>query len=120
MAWTSNKTTKIPNVWPSVIHLHTRSPAPDLSGRSLALSEVHKEMEPGHWDDVISWFYTIIEIAEWELSWPGSKDCDEIYRLNSDGRAAALYRSLLCQFIAVNETALALKPTDKPDCAESY
>jgi serine/threonine protein kinase len=109
-----------------VIDFQTRAllaprPRPGFIGTcSFASINAHDGMELGRRDDIISWFYTIVEIAERKLPWPGSKDRDETYRLKREATAAGLCRSLPPQFIAIYEATLALGFADEPNYGEFY
>jgi hypothetical protein len=87
---------------------------------SFASVNAHDGLELGRRDDIISWLYTVVEIAEKSLPWPGSKDRDKTYNLKKGITAAELCRSLPHQFITIYEATLALELQDEPNYPEFY
>jgi serine/threonine protein kinase len=80
----------------------------------------HTGTELSRRDDIISWLYTVVEMTEGKLPWPGKKDRQATYRLKKKARPAKLFRSLPSQFVEIFESALALGFYDRPDYARFY
>jgi serine/threonine protein kinase len=95
--------------------------APGFIGTcSFASLNAHDGMELGRRDDVISWIYTIIEITEKKLPWPGSKDREATVEAKTRGTPDVLCKSLGPQFMAIFDNALQLDFADKPDYEMYY
>jgi serine/threonine protein kinase len=87
---------------------------------SFASVNAHDGLELGRRDDIISWLYTVIEITERGLPWPGSKNREATYQLKKSSEPAHLCRSLPSQFIEIFESTLSLGFYDGPDYRRFY
>jgi serine/threonine protein kinase len=87
---------------------------------SFASVNAQDGLDLGRRDDIISWLYTIIEITERGLPWPGSKNRDATYQMKKNAKASELCRSLPPQFIEIYEATMELGFADPVDYERYY
>jgi serine/threonine protein kinase len=87
---------------------------------SFASVNAHAGQELNRRDDIISWLYTVIEITERGLPWPGSKNREATYQLKQTTTPVQLCRSLPSQFIEIFDRTLVLGFYDCPDYRRFY
>jgi serine/threonine protein kinase len=68
-----------------------------------ASANAHAEKRLSRRDDLISWFYSMIEIAVGKMPWPGSKDCDTTKRMKAGLSEVELCRGLPREFCEIWE-----------------
>jgi serine/threonine protein kinase len=66
-------------------------------------------------DDLISWFYCLVEMVEGALPWPGKEDREETYRMKMAMSPAKLARNLPPEFLSIWQYVCALKFAEAPD-----
>ncbi|KAH0795193.1 CK1 family protein kinase [Histomonas meleagridis] len=76
---------------------------------------VHKLIEPSRRDDVISWFYSIVELAKGELPWKNVKDNNLSMSCKQTITPEKLCSGLPRQFIEMWNSIKNLKFTDSPN-----
>ena len=74
----------------------------------------HDNYELSRRDDMLSWFYSVIELAEGKVPWPGSKDRELTEEMKKRSRAADLCRGLPDEFIEIYRRLRALKFEETP------
>lgn len=77
----------------------------------------HDNFELSRRDDLLSWFYSTIELAEGRVPWPGSKDRDLTEEMKKKSRAAELCKGLPDEFIEIYRRLRALKFEEAPPYA---
>ena len=77
----------------------------------------HQNYELSRRDDMLSWFYSVIELAEGKVPWPGSKDRELTEEMKKKTRAAELCRELPDEFIEIYRRLRALKFEEAPPYA---
>lgn len=75
----------------------------------------HDEIELSRRDDLVSWFYSTIELAEGKVPWPGSKDRELTERMKRKMHAKALCKALPPQFIEIYSYISKLKYEEEPN-----
>ena len=80
-----------------------------------ASTNVHKMIEPSRRDDIISWFYSIVELAKGELPWKNVKDHNLSMSCKQTITPEKLCSGLPKQFIAIWNSIKNLKFTDTPN-----
>jgi serine/threonine protein kinase len=80
-----------------------------------ASSNAHADKRLSRRDDLISWFYSMIELAEGKMPWPGSKDCDTTKRMKAELPTSELCRGLPQEFGAIWRMIRKLKFKQEPD-----
>ncbi|EAY10098.1 CK1 family protein kinase [Trichomonas vaginalis G3] len=65
-------------------------------------------------DDLMSWFYSVIELAEGHVPWPGSKDMELSEKLKTLMSAQDLCKSLPPEFIEIYKTIQSLQFDETP------
>jgi serine/threonine protein kinase len=66
-------------------------------------------------DDLISWFYSVVELADGVLPWPGSSNREETFRLKMEISPAVLAKSLPVQFVGIWEHISGLEFAEEPN-----
>jgi serine/threonine protein kinase len=90
--------------------------APGYIGTTRYASlHAHEQMELSRRDDLISWFYSLLEIVEGRTPWPGSANKEKAIRMKRRMQAEELCRHLPMQFIAIWELISALEYGDEPN-----
>lgn len=74
----------------------------------------HDNYELSRRDDMLSWFYSVIELAEGKVPWPGSKDRALTEEMKKKTRATDLCRGLPEEFIEIYRRLRALKFEEAP------
>ncbi|KAK8835651.1 hypothetical protein M9Y10_042366 [Tritrichomonas musculus] len=87
---------------------------------SFASLNAHEGKELGRRDDIFSWIYTVIEMVDKRLPWPGSKDREKTYRLKQQIRPYDLCHSLPRAFTTIYIKTLDYNFEDKPDYPSFY
>ncbi|OHS99259.1 hypothetical protein TRFO_08512 [Tritrichomonas foetus] len=87
---------------------------------SFASVNAHEGKELGRRDDIFSWFYTVIEMVERRLPWPGSRDREKTYRTKQTIQPMQLCRSLPRQFATIYMKTQGLTFYDRPDYQSYY
>lgn len=87
---------------------------------SYASLRAHEEKSLGRRDDIVSWFYTIVEAVERRLPWPGSKNKEQTHEFKKLYTIDQLCQSLPHQFITIMKKNMTLSYDDKPDYNEYY
>ena len=82
---------------------------------SFASVHAHEGKELGRRDDILSWIYTLVEMVDRRLPWPGSRDREKTYRTKQTIQAITLCRSLPRQFVQIYMKTQSLDFADKPD-----
>ena len=75
----------------------------------------HKEMQLSRRDDMISWFYSVIELVEGRLPWPGSRDLDETIRMKKKMSVREMSPALPWQFTAIWRLLKRLRFKEEPN-----
>jgi len=75
----------------------------------------HDSYELSRRDDLISWFYSLIELAEGKVPWPGSKDRKNTEKLKRNTKPEKLCKSLPKVFIGIYVYIMELGFDEKPD-----
>ena len=87
---------------------------------SFASLNAHEGKELGRRDDIFSWIYTVIEMVDKRLPWPGSKDREKTYRLKQQIRPYDLCHSLPRAFTTIYLKTMGYQFEDKPDYQGFY
>jgi hypothetical protein len=87
---------------------------------SFASIHAHDGKDLGRRDDIISWLYTIVEITERGLPWPGSKNREATYQTKKSATAEQLCRSLPAQFMEIYDATMRLEFEDEVDYQRFY
>lgn len=69
----------------------------------------------GKRDDIISWLYSIVEMTDKRLPWPGSKDREKTLEIKRTIQVPILFKNLPKQFQKIYFKTLCLGFYDKPD-----
>lgn len=75
----------------------------------------HNYNELGRRDDIISWIYTMVELADSKLPWPGTKDREATRTMKRDITATSLLKSFSDEILDIYREVRKLKYEDKPD-----
>ena len=65
-------------------------------------------------DDMISWFYSVVELFDGALPWSDSKDNNTLYLLKRDAKSADLCSHLPAQFVEIYRRLRVLKYEEEP------
>ena len=82
---------------------------------SFASIYAHDGEDLSRRDDLISWFYSVIELVQRRLPWPGSKDREETYRIKKSIEPEELCKNLPKQFLKIFNDIMKLEFHDKPN-----
>lgn len=82
---------------------------------SFASVHAHEGMELSRSDDIISWIYSVVDMADGKLPWTGSRDRDQIYRFKKSFQPDQLCKSLPHQFAQIYKIALSMTYYDIPN-----
>jgi serine/threonine protein kinase len=66
-------------------------------------------------DDLISWFYSVVELAEGLLPWPGSVDRKETYKMKMAIPPIHLAQNLPSQFVAIWQELCRIQFAEEPN-----
>jgi serine/threonine protein kinase len=97
------------------LHRPAREDPGYIGTTRYASLHAHEEMELSRRDDLISWFYSLIEIVEGQTPWPGSANREKTIRMKRRMGAEELCRHLPKQFITIWRLINALEYEDEPD-----
>ena len=75
----------------------------------------HHRHDLGRNDDLISWFYSLVELGVGKLPWPGSRDREETERLKSTMKPEEICEGLPPVFIGIYNLITKYTYNDKPD-----
>ncbi|OHS97190.1 Casein kinase I isoform alpha [Tritrichomonas foetus] len=75
----------------------------------------HEGRELSRRDDLLSWFYSIIELAESRVPWPGSRDRDRTFYMKKSTKPEHLCRALPIEFAMIYNNLMSLQFDQKPD-----
>lgn len=75
----------------------------------------HYENELSRRDDLISWFFTVIEIAEGNVPWPGSADREKTELLKKTTTAEQLCAGLPIEYVEIYQYLLRIQFDEEPD-----
>jgi serine/threonine protein kinase len=82
---------------------------------SFASLNAHAGRELGRRDDIISWLYSVIDLAEAGLPWPGSKDREQTIQLKESLTIEQLCGCLPRQFVRIFEGTMRLQFSEEPE-----
>lgn len=74
----------------------------------------HEEKQLSRRDDLFSWFYTLIELIEGKVPWPGSRDRELTVEMKKSMKAPELCRSLTPEFCDIYKYIKSIKFKEKP------
>lgn len=75
----------------------------------------HEENELSRKDDLISWFYTMIELSTGSLPWPGSDDKLKTIKIKKNIQAQELCKSMVPEFTEIYNMISSLNFEDEPN-----
>jgi serine/threonine protein kinase len=75
----------------------------------------HRKLDLSPRDDMISWFFTMIELITGELPWRLATDRDAVLRAKESVRPEELCAAVPAQFIAIYDSLQRLAYEDRPD-----
>lgn len=82
-------------------HLQPRESVGFTGTCKYASIHAHQNMELSRRDDLISWFYSLIELIECKVPWPGSKNREKTLVMKQNATPEQLCRSLPPQYIEI-------------------
>ena len=89
---------------------------PGYTGTVLYASvNAHEENELSRKDDLISWFYTMIELSTGSLPWPGSNDKQLTMKMKKNIQIDELCKSMTPEFIDIYKMITSLNYEDTPN-----
>ncbi|KAK8860564.1 hypothetical protein M9Y10_012229 [Tritrichomonas musculus] len=96
-------------------------PNPGFSGScSFSSMYAHEGKELGRRDDIFSWIFTVIQMVDKRLPWPGHKDPEKTYKIKQQIRPYDLCRSLPRVFTTIYIKTLGYLFEDEPDYQNFY
>ena len=75
----------------------------------------HEGRELSRRDDLLSWFYSIVELAESRVPWPGTRDRDRTFYMKRTTNPEHLCRALPIEFAQIYNNLINLEFSQKPD-----
>ena len=75
----------------------------------------HDELELSRRDDLISWFYSMIELANSKTPWPGSDDKKLTISMKREMSPEEICEGLPSEFLQIYKHIMSLKYEDEPD-----
>ncbi|OHT04055.1 Casein kinase I isoform alpha [Tritrichomonas foetus] len=75
----------------------------------------HNEVELSRRDDLISWFYSILELVDGSVPWPGSHDRNETEKMKQTMTAEQLCIHLPSEYISIYKYIMKIKFDEVPD-----
>lgn len=75
----------------------------------------HEGRELSRRDDLLSWFYSIVELAESRVPWPGTRDRDRTFYMKRSTKPEQLCRALPIEFAQIYNNLINLEFSQKPD-----
>ena len=98
-------------------HIPFREQAGFVGTCKYASIHAHEGRELSRRDDLLSWFYSIIELAESRVPWPGNRDRDRTFYMKKSTKPEQLCRALPLEFADIYNSLIALEFDQKPDYA---
>lgn len=80
-----------------------------------ASPNAHSEKQLSRRDDLYSWFYSILELVDGKVPWPGSRDRDLTIQMKASMKVQELCQSLTPEFIEIYNYITTIKFKDKPN-----
>ena len=96
-------------------HLPERTHPGFVGTCSFASVNAHEGHDLSRRDDIFSWLYTVVELVERKLPWPGSKDKEATAKTKRTIQVPVLFKSLPKQFQQIYLKTLNLGFYDQPD-----
>ncbi|KAH0787400.1 CK1 family protein kinase [Histomonas meleagridis] len=98
-------------------HKHIKSnPQAGFTGTcGYASLNAHNGKQLSRRDDLFSWFFSVIELSEGHVPWPGSKDVELTIKLKKKSTPQELCRSLPPQFIEIYKYLKRLEFKEEPN-----
>ena len=96
-------------------HVACRANAGFTGTCRYASAHAHEGMELGRRDDLMSWFYSVVELVNGELPWPGSKDREATVRAKQQVDAEVLCKRLPEEFVEIYKYISGLGFDENPD-----
>ncbi|KAH0786485.1 CK1 family protein kinase [Histomonas meleagridis] len=96
-------------------HLPEREHPGFVGTCSFASIYAHEGHDLSRRDDIFSWLYTVVELVDHRLPWPGSKDKEETIKIKRTIQVPCLFKSLPKQFQQIYLKTLSLGFYDRPD-----
>lgn len=75
----------------------------------------HKYNELSRRDDLISWIYTLVELADGKLPWPGTKNREQTQEMKNTISASVLLHSFTDEILDIYRSIRALKYDEDPN-----
>lgn len=100
------------------LHRRPREDAGYTGTVRYASIHAHDEQELSRRDDLISWFYSVTELAAGKTFWPGSEDKEKTIQMKREMTAEDLCSNLPNQFISIWNMIIDLKYEDMPNYSE--
>lgn len=95
-------------------HIHRDPDAGFIGTCRYASPHAHEEKQLSRRDDLFSWFYTIIELAEGKMPWPGSRDKELTIEMKRVMKPQELCRTLTSEFCDIYKYIKSIKFKEKP------
>jgi serine/threonine protein kinase len=93
-----------------------RRHCPFVGTLKYASHNIHAGLEAGRCDDLISWFYSLIEMLQGRLPWHGVRDRGEVQRAKCDpGAAEVLCKGLPAEIHSIFRCIGQYKYSDEPN-----
>lgn len=96
-------------------HIPPRADAGFTGTCRYASLHTHQGLELSRRDDLISWFYSVVELANGSLPWPGSQDRKKTAELKRTMTSHQLCANLPVEFITIYEYLLKIKFSETPN-----
>jgi serine/threonine protein kinase len=96
-------------------HIEFRADAGFVGTCRYASLHAHRRFELSRRDDLISWFYTLVELAGGHMPWPGKQDKERCIELKQSISPAVLCKALPADFVQIFEMVNALEFEEDPD-----
>lgn len=92
-----------------------RSGVPFCGTNKYASLNAYYGNELGPGDDLVSWFYSVVELADGELPWPGCSDYDFVRKKKTNISSEKLCEGFPPQFLEIYNYVSGLDYYDAPD-----
>lgn len=96
-------------------HIIYRENAGFVGTCRYASLNVHYEIEVSRRDDLISWFYSILEIANGYVPWPGSTDRKKTEEIKREITPEELCKNLPDEYISIYNYLIKIRFEEEPD-----